>query len=157
MSRMTRSVIVVVGVLLLALTGCSLGKEAEGEPLGQQSASPSAPASASVDEGSISPPLKELPTVTKPKGAIKALTLEECSMGAGGQSVKGSITSIAKQQADYLVTVSWTTSDHDVMGRGFAVLSDVDPGETVDFTIKAKVKEGASLCVPGVVYGTIEP
>jgi len=55
------------------------------------------------------------------------------------------------------VTLSWTTSDSDVMGRGFAVLQDVAPGATEAFEIKAKVSKGATLCVPGVVYGTIAP
>ena len=43
------------------------------------------------------------------------------------------------------------------MGRGFAVLQDVEPGATESFEIQAKVAKGATLCVPGVVYGTIAP
>ena len=69
----------------------------------------------------------------------------------------GEITSSAKKSADYLVTLSWTTGDSDVMGRGFAVLQDVEPGATESFEIQAKVAKGATLCVPGVVYGTIAP
>lgn len=136
-------------VLALALTGCS-GDE---EPTAEASSS----ASESVDPSNVSPDdLPEIPTVKGKKGAIDALTLGECATEPGRQSVTGEITSPAKKSADYLVTVSWTTSDSDVMGRGFAVLRDVTPGATEEFEIEATVAEGATQCVPGVVFGTIE-
>jgi hypothetical protein len=143
--------------LAAALTACSGDDE---EPNADKSPSGSGPASApaSVDPSNVSP--QNLPTVPEVKGAqgaISDLTLGDCATEAGQQTVSGEITSSAKKAADYLVTLSWTTSDSDVMGRGFAVLQDVAPGATETFEIQAKVAKGASLCVPGVVYGTIAP
>lgn len=112
--------------------------------------------SPTADPSNVSPPLKKVPKVKRAKGAIKDLTLGECNTDAGKQSVTGSITSSAAKTVDYLVTVSWTTPTSDVMGRGFAVLRDVSPGQTVEFTIEAKVQDGAERCVPGVVFGTIK-
>jgi hypothetical protein len=109
----------------------------------------------SVDPAKVSPPLKDLPRVKNRAGAIKDLTMGDCATAAGKQRVDGSITSSAEDDVDYLVTVSWTTSTGDVMGRGFKVLEDVAPGETVDFTIKATVSEGATQCVKGAEYGNI--
>mgnify|MGYP000875916267 FL=1 len=65
-------------------------------------------------------------------------------------------TSSAKKAQDFLVTVSWTTAAGDVMGRGFKVFQDLQPGQTVKFKIKADVAEGATQCVKGVSYGVIK-
>jgi hypothetical protein len=136
--------------LAAALTACSSDDEPEG---GEKSPA----ATESVDPANVSPPnLPKVPQVKGEKGAIDALTLGECETDAGQQTVTGEITSPAKKSADFLITVSWTTSDSDVMGRGFAVLQDVEPGDTEEFEISAKVAEGATQCVPGVVFGTIE-
>ncbi|MGL5809674.1 MAG: hypothetical protein ACRCYQ_07010 [Nocardioides sp.] len=108
-----------------------------------------------VDPDNVSPPLKAVPEVRKAKGAIKDLTLGDCETDPGRQSITGRIKASAKKPTDYLVTVSWTTPAGDVMGRGFAVLDDVAPGSTQEFTIKAKIKDGATQCVPGVTYGII--
>ena len=137
--------------LAAALTACSGDDD---EPSADKS--PPSSASASVDPGNVSPDnLPTVPEVKGAKGAIDALTLGECETEAGQQTVSGEITSSAKKSADFLVTLSWTTSTSDVMGRGIAVLQDVAPGATEGFEIEAKVAEGAKLCVPGVVYGTI--
>ena len=144
--------------LAAALSACSGDGE---EPSAEKSPSASDPASvdpASVDPSDVSPDnLPEVPEVQGARGAIGDLTLGDCETEAGQRTVTGEITSSAKKSADYLVTLSWTTSDSDVMGRGFAVLEDVAPGATEAFEIRAKVAKGASLCVPGVVYGTIAP
>ncbi len=141
--------------LAATLTGCSGDDdEPKAETNSPSTSTPSA--SESVDPGNVSP--DDLPTIPQVKGetgAIGALTLGDCATDAGPQTVSGEITSPAKKSADYLVTVSWTTSDSDVMGRGFAVLQDVEPGATEEFEIHAKVAKGATQCVPGVVYGTI--
>ncbi len=134
--------------LALALTGCT-GEE---EP----SAEPSASESPSVDPANVSPDnLPEIPQVKGEKGAIDALTLGDCATEAGQQTVSGEISSPAKRSVDFLVTLSWTTDTGDVMGRGFAVLKDVPAGGTESFEIKAEVAEGATQCVPLVVFGTV--
>jgi hypothetical protein len=143
-------------VVALALAATLTACNGDDEPGALNSPSASDPAS--VDPSNVSPGnLPAIPEVQGARGAIDALTLGDCETEAGKQTVSGDITSSAKRPADYLVTLSWTTSDSDVMGRGFAVLQDVAPGATEEFEIQAKVAKGATLCVPGVVYGTIAP
>jgi len=133
--------------LASALTGC--GGE-EGEPAARATPAPS------VDPADVSPAgLPDIPEVLDAQGAIGDLSLGDCETQAGRRTVTGEVVSTATEAADYLVTLSWTTSDGDVMGRGFAVLRDVPPGTSERFTIKATVAEGATLCVPGLVHGTV--
>lgn len=111
---------------------------------------------ASVDPADVSPTgLPEIPEVEDAQGAIGDLSLEDCETKPGHRRVTGEVVSTAAEAADYVVTLSWTTSDGDVMGRGFTVLRDVLPGTSERFTIKATVAEGATLCVPGLVHGTV--
>lgn len=115
------------------------------------------PTSVSVDPSRVSPTdLPTPPVVKDAKGDIKDLTLGECGTAAGQQTVTGSLTSSVDATADFLVTVSWTTATGDVMGRGFAVVRKLAPGKTESFEITAKVAPGATQCVKGVEYGTIE-
>jgi hypothetical protein len=140
--------VMVVALMAAAATACS----GDDEP----SAKKSPDAAESVDPANVSPSdLPKVPKVKKPKGAINDLTLGDCETDAGRQTVTGELTSSAEKQADFLVTISWTTGSSDVMGRGFAVLRDVEPGATEEFEIEAKVAKGATQCVPGVVYGTV--
>ena len=137
-------------LMLLAVGACSKDKESADPP------KPSPSAEESVDPGNVSPPnLPKVPIVRNERGAIKDLTLAECKTDAGAQTVSGEITSSAKVPVDYLVTVSWTTSTGDVMGRGFAVVQDIEPGATESFDISAKVKDGATQCVKGASFGRI--
>jgi hypothetical protein len=139
-------------LMVISVGACSADKNSADPP----QESPSASAEESVDPGNVSPPnLPKVPIVRNERGAIKDLTLAECETDAGDQTVSGEVTSSAKFPADYLVTVSWTTSAGDVMGRGFAVLQDVAPGATESFEISAKVKEGATQCVKGASFGRI--
>jgi hypothetical protein len=117
-----------------------------------------APASTgpSVDPSRVSPTgLPTAPTVKDPAGDVKDLTLGECKTDAGEQVVSGELTSTLPAAKDFLVTVSWTTASGDVMGRGFTVLKQLEPGKTTKFDIKATVAPGATQCVKGVEYGTI--
>lgn len=145
---------VVAGLLIASVTACSGDNDSSSEK--DPSSDKTPVASDSVDPAKVSPSdLPEPPEVKNGRGAISALTLGECEKEAGKQSVSGEITSSAKATADYLVTVSWTTAASDVMGRGFKVLRDVAPGDTVEFTINAEVADGATECVPGVMFGNI--
>lgn len=133
-----------------------LGMAATLAACGTSAPTPS-PTSVSVDPSRVSPTdLPTPPVVKDAKGDIKDLTLGECGTAAGQQTVKGSLTSSVDATADFLVTVSWTTATGDVMGRGFAVVKKLAPGKTESFEITAKVAPGATQCVKGVEYGTIE-
>ncbi|MFT3860587.1 hypothetical protein [Micropruina sp.] len=112
---------------------------------------------ASIDPGRVSPTdLPTPPTVQEAQGAVRDLTLGECKTQAGKQTVSGELTSSQAERADFLVTISWTTSTGDVMGRGFKVIQNLKPGKTKKFVITATVAAGATQCVPGVEFGTIE-
>ncbi|MEZ5093179.1 hypothetical protein [Nocardioides sp.] len=150
MTKKTMSLALAAGLLAAALAGCS----GDDDPGSEGSTSPSA-SSTGVDPGNVSPSdLPDIPVLKKEQGGARDdLELGECPTDSGKRAVKGTITSTLKKRADYLVTVSWTTSSGDVMGRGFALLKGVGPGESQDFTIRAKVADGATQCVPGVVYG----
>ena len=144
----TDSCRILAALMLLAVGACSADKESADPP---RAIAPSA--EESVDPGNVSPPnLPKVPIVRNERGAIKDLTLAECKTDAGPQTVSGEMTSSAKVPVDYLVTVSWTTSAGDVMGRGFAVVQDIEPGATESFEISAKVKDGATQCVKGASY-----
>jgi hypothetical protein len=151
MTKKTISLALAAGLLAGVMAGCSSddGKGPDGE-----GSSPSA-SSTGVDPANVSPSdLPAVPTLKKEQGgAVKDLQLGDCATDSGKRSVKGTITSSLDKKADYLVTVSWTTSTGDVMGRGFALLKGVGPGDSQEFTIRAKVADGATQCVPGVVYG----
>ena len=149
MTKKTMSIALAAGLLTAALAGCS-GDDKGPDGDSSTSASPSA-----VDPARVSPSdLPDIPVLKKEQGGARNdLELGECLTDSGKQSVKGTITSTLEKKADYLVTVSWTTSSGDVMGRGFALLKGVRPGQSKDFTIRAKVADGATDCVPGVVYG----
>ena len=138
---------VVTLTLGFALTGCT---PATTTPT-------SAAPSPSVDPSRVSPTdLPTPPVVKDSKGSVKDLTLGECKTEAGEQVVSGELKSSLSSTEDFLVTVSWTTASGDVMGRGFKVIQDLEPGATEKFEIKATVAPGATQCVKGVEYGTIK-
>jgi len=150
----------IVGVLLtaaltLGLAACSGDAK---DPDKQPSAGASSSSPGAVDPSRVSP--SDLPSVpvlaTEEGGDLKDLTLGDCNTEAGDQKVDASLTSTLDSTQDFVVSLSWTTSANDVMGRAFKVLRKVAPGETREFTLKATVAEGAAVCVPGVSYGSMK-
>ncbi len=150
MTKTSVTALLAASLLALPLAGCSGDDE---DPQADGSESPSS--SESIDPGNVSPSdLPPFPTLKKKQGgAIGDLELGDCATDAGKQEVSGTITSSQKRTTDFLVTVSWTTSGNDVMGLGWKFLKGVKPGDSVDFTIKADVADGATQCVKGVEYG----
>lgn len=129
----------------ISLTGCA------------SAAGPTTSQAPQVDPSRVSPTFLPTPPVVKDAhGDIKDLAMGDCKTEAGKQSVDGKLTSSLADKADFLVTVSWTNATGDVMGRGFHVIQDLEPGKTANFTITAKVADGATQCVNGVEYGTIK-
>lgn len=129
----------------LTLSGCTSGSD------------PSVSQSPQVDPSRVSPTyLPTPPKVKNAQGDIKDLVMGECQTAAGEQSIDGKLTSSLTDPADFLVTVSWTNATGDVMGRGFRVIQNLEPGKTTTFTITAKVAAGATQCVKGVEYGVIK-
>ncbi len=146
--------VLLTGALTLGLSACSGdSKDPDPKPSDGASSSPGA-----VDPSRVSP--SDLPSVpvlaTEEGGDLKDLTLGDCNTEAGDQKVDATLTSTLDSTQDFVVSLSWTTSANDVMGRGFKVLRKVAPGETREFTIKAKVADGAAVCVPGVSYGSMK-
>ena len=154
MMKLTNSLIVAV-LLAFSLAACS-GDEEPGKDKPKADSSKSPSAQESVNEENVSPPnLPKKPRIRGEKGALKDVTFEECGTKAGPQTTAGEVTSSAKKAVDYLVSVSWTTGSGDVMGRGCAVIEDLQPGATETWEISAKVKDGATQCVNGASYGRI--
>lgn len=128
-----------------------------GSGLAGCSASLATPTGPSVDPSRVSPTdLPTVPTIKDPQGDVKDLVLGECKTAAGEQVVTGELTSTLTAPQTFLVTVSWTTAAGDVMGRGFKVIKDLEPGKTSKFEIKATAAPGATQCVKGVEFGTIK-
>lgn len=151
MTTRTIAAAILAGTLSIGLAGCS----ADSLPAPDQPAATAA-SSAGVDPGRVSPSLKPLPDVNTTGGAIKDLTLDECATAPGEQTVTGKLKSSQDKKHDFLVTISWTTATGDVMGRGFQVVKGLEPGESEDIKITAKVADGATQCVSGVTYGKIK-
>lgn len=145
--------VLLAGALTVGLSACS-GDSKDPDP--KPSASSSSPGA--VDPSRVSPTdLPSVPVLAQEEGGdLKDLTLGDCNTEAGEQKVDASLTSTLGSRQDFVVSLSWTTSANDVMGRGFKVLRNVAPGETREFTIKAKVADGAAVCVPGVSYGSMK-
>lgn len=137
-----------------ALTALALGMSLTGCT---SAADPTASQAPQVDPSRVSPTFLPTPPVVKEsQGDIKDLVMGDCQTEAGKQSIDGKLTSSLTESADFLITVSWTNATGDVMGRGFHVIQDLEPGKTATFTINAKVAPGATQCVKGVEYGTIK-
>lgn len=106
----------------------------------------------------VVPDLPEPPDVQEAQGATDALQLEECGPVDGPRAkVSGTLTSTAEAEADWLVVLTWTNPEGDVLGRGYRVVQDLKPGKSRHLTITAEVAEGAETCVPSVLYGRIKP
>lgn len=129
----------------LTLSGCTAGSD------------PSVSQAPQIDPSRISPTyLPTPPKVKNAQGDIKDLVMGECQTAAGKQTIDGKLTSTLADSADFLVTVSWTNATGDVMGRGFSVIQNLEPGKTATVTITATVAAGATQCVNGVEYGSIK-
>lgn len=149
------SVVLATAVMILTLGACS-GDDGDNPDDPGAGETTAATDQESVDPANVSPPnLPKVPAVRRERGAIKDVTFGDCATEPGEQTVTGELTSSAKGPVDYLVTISWTTGSGDVMGRGFAVIEDVEPGATEPWEITAKVAKGATQCVNGASFGRI--
>jgi hypothetical protein len=150
MNKNTIIAALLAGTLAVSVSACSNDDK-------PKKADKSPSATESVDPANVSPTdLPTPPAVLKSKGAITDLTMGDCKTDAGQQSISGELTSSVNKKQDFLVTVSWTTAAGDVMGRGFQVFQNLEPGKTVQVKIDAKVSDGATQCVKGVSYGVIK-
>lgn len=135
-------VVLVAGVLL---TGCTSG-----------GSDPPAPTPTPPAAEKISPPnLPQPPKLQQPTGAVKDATFGDCATAAGNQQVTGTIKNTTKNEQDFVITMNWTNTTYDVLGRGIAVVRGLEGGEAAEFTIKARVATGAAVCTPNVVRGEL--
>lgn len=147
-TRLTAALVATLATAALT-AGCS-GDEPEQRP---ESADET---TEGVDASRVSPDdLPEVPEIRQPVGAVGDLELGDCDTGPGEVTVTGEVTNSAEFRRDVLVVLSWTNDTSDVLGRGVAVLQDLEPGESVDVTVEADVAEGATQCVPNVRRGVV--
>lgn len=151
----------VVLLAAVALSGCS-GSDDPADPDDAASseggaAGPGATDSPTEGAPTISPDLPALPTITRAEGAAGDLVWDPATCGTDGgkQTVRGKIENSSRKSADYSVNISWISDGADTLGRGIAVVQDVEPGATKPFTLTATVLDGATQCVPNVLRGVI--
>lgn len=99
--------------------------------------------------------LPRVPQLRQAQGAVADLDHEDCETGAGQQQVTGTVENTAPRSRDFVITMNWTNRSFDVVGRGVAVLEDVEPGVAIPWEISANVADGASRCVPNVLRGVL--
>ncbi len=143
------SVITLALAALLGLSSCT--------GTNQPSASPSAsPSTSAADQDRVSPSLQALPSIEIKGGAIRDVVIGECPTAPGKQTVTGTLTSSQAGKQDFLISISWTNANGDIRGRGFEVLRNLARGDTKRLSITAQVAEGATRCVTGVSFGTLD-
>lgn len=141
----------VAALAVAALTaGCGGGDEPEERPEAGEEASEG------VDASRVSPDdLPEVPDIAEPVGAVGDLDLGDCETGPGEVTVTGEVTNSGEVRRDVLVVLSWTNDTSDVLGRGVAVVEDLEPGDSAEVTLDAEVADGATQCVPNVQRGVV--
>ncbi|MDP3893465.1 hypothetical protein, partial [Nocardioides sp.] len=108
-----------------------------------------------VTTGTSPDELPMVPSLRQPQGAVADLSHGDCGIESGQQQVTGTVENTAPRPRDFVITMNWTTDSFDVVGRGVAVLEDVDPGAAVPWEISAFVADGAAQCVPNVQRGVL--
>lgn len=142
--------ILVLPCVLLVAAGLASCSDADDKQAA--TSSPSGSASASVVKAAKLP---GEPAVKDAKPATGDVTLGTCSTKAGDVTVQGSLVSSASTATDYVVTINWLAEDFTVVGRGSAVVRDVQPKATAKFTIKTTVGTGAHECRPIGLSGEV--
>ncbi len=153
------SPLLLVPAVLVSLAACSDdGDDGGGGGGGGDAAASDSPTSDATTPTTISPPdLPAEPTVEQSQGAADDVTWSQadCATAAGDQSTEGTVENPTRAPVDYAITVNWTNDTFDVLGRGVAVVRDVAPGKTVEWSVDAEVADGATQCVPKVERGTV--
>ncbi|CAN5422532.1 hypothetical protein BH11ACT8_BH11ACT8_16870 [soil metagenome] len=144
----------------LALSGCSGDSEGSGTSDTPSGSSTAAGGESATDDPSASsapaPDLPLAPTIKQAVGASSDIDWDpaSCTTDAGRRTVKGTVTNPTRKRRGYVITITWI-SGAQVLGRGIAVVQGVQPGKEADWSLTAKVLDGADQCVPNVLRGLI--
>ncbi len=99
-----------------------------------------------VDPGGDAPHLPPIPELDGAEGAVADAAFDDCATTSGPHVVRGTVENSTDEAMTYVVAVSWIDEKSVVAQRGVAELPDVDPGDAVDFTVRADVPEGVTSC-----------
>ncbi|HSV41514.1 MAG TPA: FxLYD domain-containing protein [Nocardioidaceae bacterium] len=124
-----------IAVLLLALAACG-GDEEPGPQPGE---------------------LPFIPELAESVPAAKDMTMGSCALEEGAQTVEGRVTNSGSAAADYVITISWVDDALELRGKGVAVIEDLAPGESEDWSATGQVLDGATQCIPATFRGELEP
>lgn len=95
------------------------------------------------------------PTLRDAQPAAKDVKVDECDFAPGEQSVSGHVTNGGDRAFDYVIQVGWTDNGLESHGGGFAVVEQLAPGKSADWTVNATITAGATQCIPVVLRGVL--
>lgn len=146
--RIAKVGLIAAAVALAAGTAaCTPGNQASSAPATKVTASPTKKAS----------PLPADPTWSgTPAGARADVKLNACPTDAGTQTATGEVTNSTQSARDYAIMVIWLKKDNSTpFGSGMAIVKGVQPGQKVEWSVKADVVDKTDQCTLNVRAGAI--
>lgn len=118
-------------VVLLCLTGCG-------------------------EEGPQPGDLPYIPELANSEPVASDASYEKCGLGGGSQTVTGTIANSAATAKDFVITINWTDDALELRGQGVAVVEDLAPGASADWSVTGQLLDGATQCVPSFFRGDLD-
>lgn len=146
---------VLVPTMAIALAGCS-GDDDDKKADAKPSAAPTS--TATSGENTTTPgKLPTAPRLQNAAGGVADVKWDQasCETAKGTQTVEGTVTNPGRRALDYVITVSWTNDTSDTRAAGIAVVRAAQPKRATDWTLKARVPDGATQCVINVMRGRL--
>ncbi len=135
----------------LLLVGCTCAGTDASSPDNTPSASPTPTPSVAPK----STPLPTPPDFGEDKAGVAAdVTITECQLAAGDVVAKGTAVNSASEPRDIAIIVIWLKEDSGTpLGSGMTVLSQVEPGATLDWQVATQTVDLAERCVLNATAG----
>lgn len=108
------------------------------------------------DDGPQPGDLPYIPELTDPVPVAPDATYEKCELGGGPQTVTGTIKNTADGAKDFVITINWVDDELELRGQGVAVVEDLAPGASTDWSATGQLLDGATQCVPSFFRGDLE-
>ncbi|HET7736315.1 MAG TPA: FxLYD domain-containing protein [Nocardioidaceae bacterium] len=108
------------------------------------------------DDGPQPGDLPYIPELADQVPVAPDATYDECGLGGGPQTVTGTITNSADAPKDFVITFNWVDDELELRGQGVAVVEDLAPGATADWSATGQLLDGATQCVPSFFRGDLD-
>ena len=72
------------------------------------------------------------------------------------QSADGRVTNSGETAADYVITINWVDDNTDLRGQAVAVIENLAPGASEDWSATGNLLDGATQCLPATFKGELE-